>query len=182
MADTKKISLVNEITDSIKESKNFVLVKFEKTSHQTLEALRKELKTSDSKIKILKNTLFEKAINKLSGENKLLIDLKNKFFPLRENSAIITFKQDWGKGLKTFYNFIQKEKSISFKFSLFDNQIYDTDTTLKIAQLPTKNELVVKVLGGMKSPTSNFVHALKYNINKFVYILSEQSKKGVTEK
>ncbi len=181
MADTKKISSVNEITESINESKNFALVKFEKTSHQTLETLRKDLRASDAKIKVLKNTLFEKAINKLIAGNKLFSDLKKNFLPLKENSALITFKDDWGKGLKTFYNFIEKEKSITFKFSFFDNQIYDTAATLKIAQLPSKNELVAKVLGSMKSPTSNFVYSLKYNINKFVYILKEQSKKGVNQ-
>jgi len=182
MADTKKIATVNEITDSINKSKNFALIKFEKTSHQTLEALRKQLRDSDAKIKVLKNSLFAKAINKLALTNKIFNDLKVKFLPIKDNSALITFKSDWSHPLKAFYNFIQKEKSMTFKFSFFDNQIYDDQSTLKIAQLPTKDELIAKVIGGLKSPTSKFVYSLKFNINKFVYILKEQSKKGVNEK
>ena len=65
MANTKKLSKLSGINDFLGQNTNFALVKFEKTTHIALESLRKQLKASESKMKVVKNSLFEKSINKL---------------------------------------------------------------------------------------------------------------------
>jgi len=44
-----------------------------------------------------------------------------------------------------------------------------------MAELPSKEELLGKIIGSMKSPMSKFVYALKFNTNKLVYILKQKS-------
>ena len=177
MVSTQKKSQVDSLVNLLKEKDNFVLVKVGKTTHQSLENLRKELKKTDSSFKVIKNTLFEKALNRASENKPLFKDLKKKFFPLRESSAILTLTSDWSRGLKTFYEFIQKEKTLSFKLALLDNLVYNHEDAEKIAKLPGRDELVAKIIGSLKSPMNKFVFALKYNTNKFVHILKVKGQK-----
>ncbi len=178
MVAEQKTSLLERITTSLVKSNNFVVVHFEKTPHQALETLRKELKKSGSEIKIVKNSLFEKTINKLSVTNKVFAEIRKKFFPLTHNSAILTFTGDWSRGLNAFYQFIQKEKTLDFKFAFLDGVSYDETKTGEIAKLPGKDQLIAKILGGMKNPSIKLVYALKFNTNKLVYILKA---KGVSK-
>ncbi len=176
MANQKKQLRVQTILELLKINPNFVLVKFEKTPHRTLEELRKELKKNQSHLKVVKNTLFEKAINKLSKTFNVLAELRKKSFPLKENSALITFKSDYIGPLSVFYKFAQNEKNLSFKLGFLDNQIYLNQDLLKIAQLPPKDQLIAKIVQSIKTPLTRFIYSIKFSQNKFVYILKERLK------
>jgi len=176
MANINKKNQVDSIFQLIEKNSNLLLVKIGKTTHQGLETLRKELRKSDSKVKVIKNTLFEKAINKIALKNKLFIDFKKQFFPLKETVALITLGDRWNEGLKTLYLFTKKDATLSLKLALLDKTLYNAEKSIQIAQLPSKEELLSKIIGSMKSPMSKFVYALKYNTNKFVYILNAKSK------
>lgn len=176
MVSTQKKSQVETLSNILKDKSNFLLVKIDKSTHQNLESLRRELRKVKSSFKVVKNSLFEKALNRVSDSRILFKDLRKKFFPLREPSALITFDKNWDKGLKVFYEFILKEKTLSFKLAFLDNTIYNNEETEKIAKLPSKSESIAIVIGSLKSPMSKFVYSIKWNANKLVYILQEKSK------
>ena len=175
MVNTQKKSQVDLLNTLLKKNSNFLLVKVDKTTHQSLEGLRKELRKNNSYLQVIKNTLFQKAIN-LTTDKPLFKELRKKFFPIKEPSALITFENDWGAGLKSLYGYIQKEKTLTFKLGLLDNSLYNNEEVEKIAKLPAREELVGKIIGSLKSPMSKFVYALKFNSNKLVYILQAKSK------
>lgn len=176
MVNQTKKNQVESLLQSLDKNPNFLLVKIGKTTHQSLESLRKELKKNNSQIKVIKNTLFEKSINKIALKKAIFTDLKKQFFPLRETSALVTLSERWNEGLKSLYLFSKKDPSLSFKLALLDNSIYNAEKALQIAQLPSKEELLGKIIGSMKNSMNKFVYALKYNTNKLVYILQEKSK------
>lgn len=176
MVNQAKKNQVDSILQLLEKNPNFLLIKVGNTTHLSLESLRKELRKTDSKVKVIKNTLFEKSINKIGVKNKVFKDLKKLFFPLKETSALVTLGKRWSEGLKAFYLFSKKDASLSFKMALLDKSIYDAEKSLQIAQLPSREELLGKIIGSIKSPMNNFVYALKYNTNKLVYILKTKSK------
>lgn len=178
MTNTKKLALGGKIQELLTKYQNFALVKIDKTSHQTLEKLRKELKKDQANFKVVKNTLFEKTIAKLAKGNKSYEELKKNFFPVKETSALLLFEKNWDSGLKTFYEFIKKETSLSFKFGILDNQSYPNEEILKIAKLPAKNQLMANLIGSFKSPSYRLVNSLKFNVTKLIYILKEKSKQA----
>ncbi len=174
MANKQKSDIVGSIINSIEDSSNFALIKFEKTTHVTLEGLRRELRKTNTKISVIKNTLFEKVVNKLSTTKKPFGEMRKKMFPLREKSALILLKGDWAEGLKAYYEKIKGDEAFSFKFGYIDEQIYDAGDLKKLAKLPGKQELFAKILGGMKNPMVRTTRSLKFNMQKFVYILSQK--------
>ncbi len=163
------------LTNLLKENNNFILVKLDRITHQSLENLRKELKKTNSKIKVVKNTIFEKALNFLK-DNNLIKNLKKKFLPLKEKTALITFSDDWIAGLKKINEFINKEKTLNFRFGILENNLYSNKDLNKLALLPNKEELLGKIIGSMKSPINRLIYSLKFGTNKLVYILKEKSK------
>jgi large subunit ribosomal protein L10 len=176
MVNTKKKTQVDSLTSALKENSNFLLAKIDRTSHQNLEALRKELRKTASSIKVIKNSYFEKAVNKLAQSDKAYLDLKKNFLPLTSSTMIVFLDKSWDGGLKAFHEFTKKEKTLSYKLSRLDDNLYNEADTAKIANLPGRDQLVAKMLGSMMSPMSHFVYALKYNTNKLVYILQAKSK------
>lgn len=176
MANTKKSDIVAEISESLKSGSNFALIKFEKATHKTLEDLRKQLRTSNAKINVIKNTLFEKAINKLSESEKTFTHIRQQQFPIKDRTALVVFKGDWAEGLKTYFTFSKKDEAFGFKFGRIDNTVYNDTQLVQLAQLPGKDQLVAKLIGTMKNPMARTARALTFNAQKLVYVLSQKAQ------
>lgn len=176
MPSLKKKTYVEDLSKFLSNANHFALVKFENTTHQAFEQLRKDLKKEGATFKVVKNALFEKAVEKLSKTKKHFKDLKKKVFPLKENSAILTLGENYHKGLSAFFKFKKNEQTLSFKFGLMDTEFYPSEKLEKIAQLPDKETLITRIIGSIKSPSIRLVYSLKFNINKLVYILHHKAK------
>ena len=174
MANQKKITQVEMISESINKNNNFILLKYSAVPCQTFDNIRKKIKTLNGSLNIIKNTIFEKTINILSPKNKLFSSLRSKYFPLKEPTAVVFLGVDWSATLKAYYESVKDLKNISFKFGLLDNELFDRDQLIKISQLPTKNQLVAKLLGNFNNPTRRLTYSLKFNINKLVNILKQK--------
>ena len=180
MANLKKQSQVEKIATFIKEFPNFTLFKFEKTTHTSLESLRKNLRKSGAKVMVIKNSLLQKAVNKLSGAKGAvsLKEIQKSTRAIADKTAMLGFGPDWGAGMNAFNEFSKADKSVAFKVGILDGTTYGQDDLVRISGLPSREVLVGKLLGSMKSPVSHFTHALKFNMQKFVYILNAKAKAG----
>lgn len=178
MPSQKKKTYVEDLSKSLSEAKHFALVQFGNTTHTTLEKLRKELKKDGARLQIVKNTLFEKTIEKLGASSKNFKELQEKVLPLQDNSAILILSEAYHKGLSAFYKFAKGEGALTFKFGLLDKELLTKEILEQIAQLPDKEILLAKIIGSMKSPPSRLVYAMKFNVSKLVYILREKGKQA----
>jgi len=182
MASPKKIEKAKNLAKILTDKKNFSLIKFTNIPHQKLETLRKQLKEKQAKLTVIKNTLFEKAVENLTHLNDKFKQIKEKFFPLKENSALLTFDGDWTEALSSFYKFAKEEKTLSFKFGFLDGVVYSKEELIKISQLPSKSQLLAKIIAALKSPSFRLSYALKFPPFRLVTVISELSKKKGGEK
>lgn len=179
MANDLKQQHVSSLVEKLEKNPNFALIAFGKTSHKTLEQLRRELKKNTANLHVVKNTLFEKTLSKLAIKNPRVKNLKTKALPIKEKTALLSFTGDWSQSLKSFYESSKKDENLSFKVGLIDNTVYEAEDLKKIAQLPGRAELIAKMLGQMKAPMTNVVYNMKFNMQKLVFVLSEKSKKAL---
>lgn len=178
MANQAKKTQVISLVELLNSTPNFALVKYEKTKHKSLEELRKGLKEHQAQIRVVKNTLLQKALQTKAASMKEVNELVQKIFPLKESTAVLTLSEDYAKALKSFHTFAKKDATLSFKIGLLDNTVYLADDLQKIAILPSKEELIAKLIGGLKSPSSKLVYALKFNISKLTLVLKERAKQA----
>jgi large subunit ribosomal protein L10 len=177
MANSQKKEIVKKIGESIVDNKNFLLIKYQAVNTQTFNDLKNKLKKVNASVTVIKNTLFEKAVNIFSAKEKKLKDIKTKFFPLKEPTAIVSLGENWSLSLKALSDFIKNVKNISFKLGILDDELYDQNQLLKISKLPGKDQLALKIISSLQSPARKFVYSLSFNMNKFVYLLKQKSKK-----
>jgi large subunit ribosomal protein L10 len=180
MKNQKKLSQLSVVTDFLKKSDNFALFKFEKTKHIALEGLRKELRKSGATIKIVKNTILTKSINKLAAEKEHgnLRPFQKMAKNIKENTALVSLGKDWSMGMNAFAKIAKTDKSIALKLGFLDKTSYDAATMEKISNLPSRGELMAKIIGSMKSPITHFVNNIKFPTQKFVMVLNAKVKKG----
>ena len=178
MASQNKQDQVDNLVELIKQTPNFALIKFDKTTHTSLEKLRHELKKTDSQFRVIKNTLFEKAIGRIAKEEKGLKELEKSTFPLKESTAVLSLKGDFVAGLGSFFKFSQTEKSLSFKAGYIEHQTYQEDKLTQLAKLPPKEQLLAKLIGSFQSPARRMVYSMKYNVSKLAYVLSQRGKQA----
>lgn len=180
MPNPKKVKIVQQFEDLLKDKPNFALFNYGSTTHQKLENLRKELRKLNSKIRVIKNSLFEKAVNRLSNQDQFFRIFRKKIFPLKFNTALAKFENDPYEGLKIVFKFLKDNEGLDFKGGLIDNEIYSKEELTKLAQLPGKGELIAKIYASIKAPTYRTVYALKYNLIKLALVLKQiaEKKKG----
>jgi len=178
MANAAKQTQLDKTTSFLNDYPSFALLKYEKTTHTSLESLRKQLKKTGSKVLVVKNTILQKAINKLSGnkESAHLRNVQKETKDLKENTALLGLGTDWSLGMNAIFTFFKADKTVTFKVGCLDKQTYGETDLIRIAQLPSKAEIVAKMLGSMKSPIAHMTNALKFNMQKFVYILNAKAK------
>ena len=179
MASLKKQQTVDKIIKFFESYPNLTLLKFERTKHSTLEELRRSLKKSQAKLKVVKNSIFAKALEKAAAKNPKIKDFSAKIKTLLSaNTAIMGLSNDWSMGLNAFSKFSDKEKSLSFKAGILDGKIYLAEQMLAISKLPSKGELIAKIIGSLNAPISKTVYSIKFNTNKLVYVLKAKAAKS----
>ncbi len=176
MVNTRKSSQITSLEETLKSSPNFAVFQYEKVPHTSLESLRKELKQHSSRFKVIKNSIFQKALRHLGVADKKLANVDKSIKIIVGNSALMTFGEDWSGGLSAFHTFSDKEKGLTFKFGYLDQELYMKEDLEKIAKLPGRPMLMAHLIGTMKSPMGHLAYAMKFNMQKLAYILSSKAQ------
>lgn len=165
--EAKKV-VVEEITNKIKESKSVIFVDYKSLSVAEVSALRKKCKEAGCEYKVYKNTLVRKALNDL-GFNQFDADLNGP--------TAVTFANDETSGAKVMVAAAKEyADKITVKSAFVDNAYVDKNGVKALAEMPSREELVAKMLGSIKAPISNFAGVLSNLLSGIVRVLDGVAK------
>ncbi len=182
MPSVKKIDYVNDLATKLADHPNFAIVDFASTPHKSLEELKQKLMgDSNVKLKVVKNSLFEVALLKFVRKGKLISEedaseLSSK--ALKGNSAVIFLETDWLSGLQSFFKTAKGYEGMVFKGGVVDGVVYFKDRLNTLAQLPSREILMAKILGSLRSPQYGLVRALKWDAGRFVRVINAIKEKN----
>lgn len=160
--EAKKL-VVAEITEKIKASKSVVLVDYNKLTVKEVSELRADCKKAGCEYKVYKNTLVRKAFNDL-GYNQFDADLNGP--------TAVTFAPDETAAAKLMNEAAKKyEQKITLKSAFVDNSYVDKAGVKALASMPSREELVAKMLGSMQAPLANFAGVLNNLLSGIVRVL-----------
>lgn len=163
MAKTKakKIELVENYAKTISQAANLVVLDQSWLGVNTVNELRRSLKKIGGKIVFAKKKLFLKWVEDTDLEKIQLSDLpwslmlvvandpEQSFAPLKSiNKAIKDYKKE------------QLPYKLSFLWGWMDKKWNDGNQILELANLPTKEELISKLLYLMKHPVGAFARVV----------------------
>jgi len=166
MALTKvqKQKVLDVLKDKVARQKAILLVGITGLKVKDLTQLRKKLKNVDASIQVVKKTLAEKVLK----EHKLDFDKKKM---KTEVALVFAFGDELGAA-KTVYQMSRENENLKILAGFIENQPKDAEYIITLAQIPSREELLARLVGTMSAPVSNFVRALNYNIKGLVYLLS----------
>jgi ribosomal protein L10 len=161
--EAKKL-VVEEITSKIQASKSVVFVDYNKLTVAEVSELRNKCREAGCEYKVYKNTLVRKAFNELGF---------NQFDEALNGPTAIAFSADEVTAAKLMTKAAKDyEGKIVLKCAFSDNAYVDKKGVEALATMPSKEELVAKMLGSMQAPLSNFAGVLTNLMSGIVRVLN----------
>ena len=170
MAKTKeqKKEMIENLREKIARQKTMVFLGFEGLKIKDLSDLRNKLKSAGSQLVVVKKTLM----NSVFKEKKIKVD----FGKAGGQLALVFGFQDELAPSKITYQFSQANQNIKILGGFFEGKLRDAEEIIDLAQIPSKEELLVKLVSSLSAPISNLVNVLEANIKGLVYALSAIKK------
>ena len=167
MALTKeqKQKIVEELKENIDKQKSMVFVAIEGLKAADLFDLRKRLKAADCLLIVAKKTLLDIAFK----ERKVGIDMEK----LAGQVALVFGFKDQISPAKIPYNFSLGNKNLKILGGFYENKLRDAEEIITLARIPSREELLARVVGSISAPISGFVNVLQANIKGLIYILKQ---------
>jgi len=166
--EEKKL-VVKELCDEFKSSEGVVLTDYKGLDVSGINQLRNNLREKGIKYKVYKNTLIKRAAKEV-GLDKISEDLTGC-------TAIAFSKDEPILTVKLLHQFSTDKKEIfKLKKALVEGKVFFGKQLESIANLPTKEELLSKLLGNMKSPITSFVYVAKAPISGLINVINQIKK------
>ena len=155
----QKKQVVADLAEQIKASAAGVVVNYQGITVENDTALRKALREAGVKYVVMKNTLTGRACE-MCGYG----DMKQY---LNGMTAIaISTAEDPIAPAKILKEYAEKIESFKILAGYCDGQVIDAAGVNSLAEIPSKEVLLAKFLGSIKSPIYNFAYAIQAVVDK----------------
>lgn len=164
----QKEEMVSELGEKLAKMKALVLIDYSGMKVGKMSELRRELKKAGAELKVFKRRLVDLALKK-SGSSLDVSRLKGQV-------ALVFGYGDEVGAAKTVHKFSEGNKIFKIIAGLIGEKNLDTAAVTALAKLPTREELLGKLVGSISAPMSGFVNVLQGNIRGLVTVLSKINK------
>lgn len=148
-----KQPIVEEIKNYAKDAQAIVLVDYRGLTVEQDTELRKKLREAGVVYKVYKNTFLNFAFKGTEFES-LSQDL--------EGPTAVAFSLDDATAPARIINdLVKKMPKLEFKSGVVEGTYYDSKGIQVIATIPSRDELISKLLGSLQSPITNLARVLK---------------------
>ena len=155
----QKKQVVADLAEQIKASASGVVVNYQGITVENDTALRKALREAGVKYVVMKNTLTGRACD-MCGYG----DMKQY---LNGMTAIaISSPEDPIAPAKILKEYADKIESFQILAGYCDGEVLDAAGVNNLATIPSKEVLIAKLLGSIKSPIYNFAYAIQAVLDK----------------
>ena len=148
-----KKPVVDEISELLNGAKAAVLVDYRGLTVEQDTNLRKQLREAGVVYKVYKNTMVNFAIQGTEFESLA--------GHLEGPTALAVSKEDASAPARILYNFSKDATALELKAGVVEGSYYDQEGIKVIANIPSREVLISKLLGSMQSPITNFARVIK---------------------
>ncbi len=147
-----KAPIIEEIKGKIDGASSAVLVDYRGLTVEQDTRLRRELREAGVEYKVYKNTYMKRAFE---GTDFAQLDEL-----LDGPSAIAISKEDATAPARILAKFVKEADALEFKGAVVEGTFYDADGVKSLASIPSREELISKLLGSLQSPITNMARVL----------------------
>ena len=134
-----------------------------------VNVLRSEVRNTDATYKVVKNTVIRLAVEGTEMEG---------ITPFLSGPKVLAYTGGDGVALaKVLKDFIKKHPELKFEQAYLEGQILEAKEAEKIADLPSREELIARLLRLLQSPIRRLAVALNAPLQQFATVISQIADK-----
>ncbi|KAB8144664.1 50S ribosomal protein L10 [Chloroflexia bacterium SDU3-3] len=163
MPTQRKIDQVADLTDKLSRAQVTLVADYRGLTVAEITDLRSRLRKSGAELIVAKNTLMEIAAKETghTGLSELLAGPTAVAFAYDNASAAAKAIQDFNKG----------QKQLKVRGAMLGNSLLKEDALDQVAKMPTREQVLAQIVGGISSPVSGVVGVLNAAITNVLYAL-----------
>lgn len=146
-----KKAVVAEVSAEVAKAQTLVVAEYRGIEVGDLTVLRKKAREGGVYLRVLKNTLVRRAV---AG---------TPFAALAEQMSgplIYSFSADAVSAAKVLHDFAKSNDKLVLKAGCYGGKVLDKAAVQALASIPSREELLAKLLGVMQAPVTGFVCTL----------------------
>lgn len=149
----QKAAKVAEVQEKIKKAKSVIIYDYRGLTVEEVTGLRNEMRKAGVEYLVLKNGIVERAA-KAAGVDESVNEM------LKGPSAFAFGYEDAVAPAKILKEYIRKTKKCALKGGIVEGKVEGAETINAIADLPSREVLIARLLGSMMSPISGLAIVL----------------------
>jgi large subunit ribosomal protein L10 len=167
----EKAAVIDQVAEQIQESQAIFAIDFRGISVSQVADLRAKLREADASLRIVKNTLTERAADKAGAEDlKGFLDGPTAFTFVRGDAALAA---------KALAAFRKEHELLEFKGGTMEGSAVSADEILAISKLPSRDVLHGQLVGVLAHPISGLARTLNQLIQGLAVQLGQIAEQGL---
>ena len=156
MTKDQKVVAIQEIKDLLQDAKVVYVADLDGLNAAKSSEFRRQAFKQNIKIKVVKNTLLQKAMEQIEG-----VDYSEMFQTFKGNTALMVSETANGPA-KLIQGFRKKEDKPALKSAYLQETFYVGDENLTaLANIKSREEMIGEIIGLLQSPIQRVVSALQ---------------------
>jgi len=170
MPTEKKAQVIDQLQEMFSKSSVGIVTEHRGISTADINGLRRKLRESQVQYRVVKNTLARLAAEK-TGKEKLAQFLHGP------TAVAFGFAPDVTVPVKALADYLTANKiNVSIKAGFIGDKVFTGDEMRAISKLPSREQLLGKVMGGMLSPIYGLVNVLSGPMRGLAVVLQGRIK------
>jgi len=168
LTKAQKEEIIDGLREKMNQNKVLVIADYRGLTVKDMNDLKKEVREMGGKMQVAKKTL----LNIILKEKNIDFDTRTFNGPL-----VFVFGPEETDIPKKMWNFAKKNDKLKIEGAILENSVLSSDEAIALAKLPSKEELLARVVGTIQAPISGFVRVLSGTVGSFVNVVKAISDK-----
>lgn len=170
MTKEQKVQVIEDAVSRLEKVSGIYLADFSHLTVEKANQLRSEFFKVGVDYKVIKNTLFKRALQQVGGYDELTPYLVGM-------TGVVFAYDDPVAPARLLKNFVKdNEKMLSVKACVLGNEVFDGSRLEELASLPTREDLIASIVGSIAAPAQGIVGAIHGVMSGIVYAIDAIEK------
>jgi len=172
MTKDEKALVIAEVTEKIKRSSSVYVTDFSGLTVEKSNDIRNRFRAAGIEYYVVKNTLAKRSFDNIGGYEKL-------YDALRYSTAIaFGAPDDPIAPARIMKEFLKTSEKPALKAAFVDGEVFGADKLEHLATLPTKEELIARIMGSIQAPATNIVGVMSSVMRNLMYAINQVAEKN----
>lgn len=170
MKRSEKDQIITDVADIVGRARGLFFTDFGGLTVEQANELRREFRKSGVDYKVVKNTLIQKAMERVTGFDTV--------YPKLVGPTGVAFAfDDPIAPARIIKKFREKHSKLSLKICVVEKEVFEGSQLDRLATMPSRKEMIAGIVGSIQAPLAGVPGVINAVLRDLVSVVSEIEKK-----